>query len=67
MNCFYSKSYHLFNYIVSDMNIHQFAKLINECSDSMTEEELDVLTDQWLEEYELYLLKKVKQFTKSKI
>ena len=49
------------------MNVHQFAKLINECSDSMTEEELDVLTDQWLEEYELYLLKKVKQFTKSKI
>ena len=49
------------------MNVHQFAKLINECSDSMTEEELDVLTDQWLEEYELYLLKKRKKFTTTKI
>jgi len=49
------------------MNIHKFAKLINECSDSMTEEELDLLADQWEKEYELYLLDKVKKFTTSKI
>ena len=49
------------------MNVHQFAKLINECSDSMTEEELDVLTDQWLKDYELYLLNKVKKYKTTKI
>ena len=49
------------------MNVHQFAKLINECSDSMTGEELDLLADQWEKEYELYLLDKVKKFTTSKI
>ena len=51
----------------SFMNVHQFAKLINECSDSMTEEELDLLADEWEKEYEIYLLDKVKKFSTSKI
>jgi len=54
-------------YIVLTMNVHQFAKLINENSDVMTEEELIVLADEWEKEYELYLLNKVKKFAKSKI
>ena len=49
------------------MNVHQFAKLINECSDSMTEKELDVLTNQWLDDYELYLLNKVEKLKTSRI
>ncbi len=49
------------------MNVHQFAKFINECSDSMTEEELDLLADEWEKEYEIYLLDKVKKFSTFKI
>lgn len=49
------------------MNVHQFAKLINECSDSYTAQELELLADQWQKEYEQYLLDKVKKFTTSKI
>jgi len=54
-------------YIVLNMNVHQFAKLIIENSDVMTEEELDLLADEWEKEYELYLLDKVKKFSTSKI
>ena len=43
------------------MNVHQFAKLINENSDVMTEEELIVLADEWEKEYELYLLNKFRK------
>lgn len=49
------------------MNVHKFGKLINELHDSLTEEELEVLTDQWLEEYEKYLMEKVKKLPVSKI
>jgi len=54
-------------YIVPVMNIHEFRKLIVEYKDTMTEEEFDILTDQWIEEYKLYALGGVKEFSKSKI
>ena len=49
------------------MNIHEFRKLIIEYKDTMTEEEFDILTDQWIEEYKLYALGKKKELSKSKI
>ena len=54
-------------YIVPVMNIHEFRKLIVEYKDTMTEEEFDILTDRWIEEFQLYALGEKKEFSKSKI
>ena len=49
------------------MNIHEFRKLIVEYKDTMTEEEFDMVTDVWMDEFQLYALGEKKEFSKSKI
>ena len=49
------------------MSIHDFRKLIVEYKHTMTEEEFDMVTDVWIEEYQLYALGEKKELSKSKI
>ena len=43
------------------MNVHEFRKTLQENKDLYTEEEYSALCDQWLEEYQQYLVNLVKQ------
>ena len=48
------------------MNIHKFGQYLREFKDLYTEEEYSALCDQWLEEYQKYLLDMVRHKKKDK-